>query len=386
MGIMSRWLWRALLAIALCCLLSCTSTNAPAPGSGQSTGFLYVTAQGDTTVSAFTVNLTDGTLTANGSSVPTGLAPSAIAITPDGTAAFVANSSANTVSSYTVNSDGTLKLATGSQTVGMTPVSLAIDPGGKFLFVANQGTFSDPSSGSISVFSIQGTGLTEVAGSPFSTATAGVTTGTGPASIAVTPSGTFLYVANRFTNTVSAFSYDSSSGLLSAVANSPYAAENAPTAVAVSRDGNYLYVANSGSNNVSAFAICAVASASCLTPDGTLTPVSGSPFAAGLAPVYIAVNPVENGVYVVDQQSNQISQFTFSPGTGALSPLSPATIATGATPVWAAVHPDGAWLFVADNGGATVTGFVINTTNSHLGPLTTAPTTTAAQPSAIALR
>ena len=42
-----------------------------------------------------------------------------------------------------------------------------MDSAGHFLFVANQGLQSDPTSGTISVFSIQDTTLTEVPGSPF---------------------------------------------------------------------------------------------------------------------------------------------------------------------------------------------------------------------------
>jgi len=97
-------------------------------------------------------------------------------------------------------------------------------------------------------------------------------------------------------------------------------------------------VANAGanSNNISAFAICDAVVTSCTNvnnPDGTLTPVAGSPFPAGLGPVAIVFDPGFNFVYVVDKGSNQISQYAYGPGSGVMTPLSPGTISTGLTPV-----------------------------------------------------
>ena len=49
-----------------------------------------------------------------------------------------------------------------------------------------------------------------------------------------------------------------------------------PSAVAVDPTGKFAYVGNDGSNNISAYAIDA--------NTGALTPVTGSPFSAGLNP------------------------------------------------------------------------------------------------------
>src|ERR1019366_2670753 len=120
--------------------------------------------------------------------------------------------------SYTVNPDGTLTASGSAVTAGTTPVAMAVDSGGKILYVANQGDFADPASGTISVFGIQGTTLSQ-SGS-VSTATPGVLSGTGPVSLAITSNGNYLYVANQFTNTVSAYSVNS--GALTLVPGSPY--------------------------------------------------------------------------------------------------------------------------------------------------------------------
>src|SRR5690349_20905752 len=102
-----------------------------------------------------------------------------MALTPDGKALFIANSSDGTITSYSVNSDGSLGAGATTQTstpctlppppcpgapppptCGVLPVSVAVDPGGKFLFVASKGTFDlcaaagGSSSGIISTYAI----------------------------------------------------------------------------------------------------------------------------------------------------------------------------------------------------------------------------------------
>jgi len=267
---------------------------------------------------------------------------------------------------------------------------MAIDSGGKFLFVANQ------SSNNISVFSISGTTLTEVAGATFP-----VAAGNGPVALAITPDAKFLYVANQVDGTVTGYSINSS-GALALVPGSPYAACTTssavcttPSAVAITPDGNFLYVANSGSNNVSAFAICDNLSTTCLVADGTLTAVTGSPFSSGLGPVSIAADPSGKFLYVADKQSNQVSEYKISTGTGALTVNSSATISTGLTPVWLAVRAGTTTvkttlgtndsLYVANIGSASISVYAFDSTTGLLG-VVGAPVSTGGQPSAIAVK
>jgi len=368
----------AVLAVALFCLTGCTSIN-----NAATTGVadLYITAQANTTISAFTVTESSGALTANGNAVATAQVPSAIAVTPSGNALFVANSASNSISSYSVNSDATLTPASATTATGTTPMGLAIDSGGKFLFVANQG------SSNISVFSINGTGLTAVTGSPFTTIPVGYSfqNGTLPSAVAVSSSGKFLYVANQLANFVSAFAINGTSGALTALPVPFYQdAQTSPSGLAVTPNGAFLYVANAGanSNNISAWAICDNVITTCAdpnTPDGTLSPVTGSPFPAGLGPVAIAFDPGFNFAYVVDKGSSTISQYSFGPGSGVLTPLSPATISTGLTPVSMAILPGvvradvGNTLFdttdfayVANIGAGTISIFSLTTSSGLL--------------------
>src|SRR5215510_11711277 len=81
----------------------------------------------------------------------------------------------------------------------------------------------------------------------------------------------FVYVAGPTANAVAALNLNVGTGALTQVPGSPFAAGVAPLAVAVDRAGRYVYVANSGSNSVSAYAINAF--------NGALSPIFGSPFA-----------------------------------------------------------------------------------------------------------
>jgi DNA-binding beta-propeller fold protein YncE len=97
----------------------------------------------------------------------------------------------------------------------------------------------------------------------------------------------FAYVANSGSDNVSAYTINATTGALSEVAGSPFAAEIGPESISVHPSGKFAYVANFGSANVSG-------SVSAYTIDastGTLSEIAGSPFAAGTLPVSITVDP-----------------------------------------------------------------------------------------------
>src|SRR5437660_1761004 len=89
----------------------------------------------------------------------------------------------------------------------------------------------------------------------------------------------FAYVANQFSNNVSAYSIGAN-GALIPVPGSPFAGASGPSSVAVDPTGKFAYVANEFNHTVSAYNIGA---------NGTLTPVAGSPFATGNSPFSVAV-------------------------------------------------------------------------------------------------
>lgn len=399
--------------------MSCLKSNVV---GATGTGFVWVATQGNQQVNAFTIDLSTGALTAVGTNQSTGVQPSAMTIssTSSGRFLFVANTSDNTISSYTVKSDGSLiagknsasTLAQGTTvSLGLNPVALAVDPTGTLLFVADEGQPNNANApGGISVFQISGTSLTPTGPAcpagfsqstcPFVIADIVTGFGSGPDAVLASPAGKFLYVANSFTNTVQAFSYDGSGNLQSL---NTFATGNNPSALAFSRcagittatvdcvtvDANTLFVANAGSNTLSTFAACIQISTTCSTPNGFLVETSGSPVAADIAPVALIVDPLGNFVYAVNSKSNTISQFRYSPSNGVLTALTPASLATGVSPFSGAATTDGTYVLVSNNNGSSLSVFAINSNGSSNGRLSLASTssiTIAGQPSAILIR
>lgn len=403
-------------AILIGAMLSCVSSSS---GGATGTGFIWIATEGDQQVRAFNINLSSGSIGQVGSSQPTGISPVALALTPDGKALFLANSSDGTITSYAVNSDGSLGAGTSTQTstpctlppppcpgappppsCGVLPVALAIDPGGKFLFVANKGTFDlcdsagNSSSGIVSTYAINGTGLTF--NSAFETESVTDLTGTGPSAVIASPTGNFLYVANQFTNTVASFSYDTSSGALlllntytagtnpSALAFSRCAGITQGTAICPAADGDNLFVANSGSNNVSVFSACIQAS-TCQAANGGLVQVATSPFPAGLSPSALFVDPVVNFVYAVNSKGNNVTQFRLSSATGVLTALTPAAVSSGANPFGGGITSDGTYAVVSNNNGSSMSIYSVGP-GGKLAPGSTPSVALPGQPAAILVR
>lgn len=388
MGTRFRFLVAIAVSASLLVLSACSSSSSSSTG----TGALFVATLGDSTVSSFSIDLSAGTLTANGSGVATGTSPTAMILAPSGTALFVANSGSNSISAYTVKTDGTLTAVSGSVATGMTPLNMAMDSAGHFLFVVNQGQQADPTSGTISVFAVSDTTLNPVTGSPFVVAGISAASGPGPSGIAVTPDGKFLYVANQFDSTVTSFSVNGSGVLTQGVT---LAVGTTPTAAALTPDGGFLYVANS--STVSAFAVCNQVVTTCgnpSSPDGSLTVVAGSPFPAGIAPVAIVAAPSGKYLYVVDRQSNQISQFKVATGTGVLTPNTQASISTGANPVGASIRVGTTtitatggltnYMYVPNLGASSISIFAFDSTTGILSLVGGPVTITGGQPSAVA--
>jgi len=288
--------------------------------------------------------------------------------------------------------------------VDVVPYSMSRDSAGKFLFIADRVT-TDPSHnsipGAISVFSIgSGGGLTEVAGSPFMTPASSlladiVSVAASPTTFpavgingtvnavcsvpgTVAPTSEYLYAVDANNYGVWEFSVNTTTGVLG---NPPKASQAAffptdkiPMGVAVDPCDRFVYVSDNLTNKISAYTICvaAVANGPCPNADGSLVPITGSPFAltgSANGPGPLVVDPYGNNVYVVDTLSNTVSGFKISSVSGSLTALSPATVATGINPTSIAIRGDDNWLFVTNYGAATVSQYSITPATGVLSVL-----------------
>src|SRR6266498_3232219 len=90
MRVMSRWALALSAVVIIGALTSCSNSN---NGSTSTTGFMFVTTQGDQKVSSYTINLGSGSVSSATSSAASGLNPTAMtsAVTSSTATLFVAN-------------------------------------------------------------------------------------------------------------------------------------------------------------------------------------------------------------------------------------------------------------------------------------------------------
>jgi 6-phosphogluconolactonase len=248
----------------------------------DSTGNYLLASGFGTAISAqaigiYTINTSTGLLTAvtgsplplytgNGST-PAVVTPTGLLITPNNSYVYVSLGTLG-VQILTLGTGGAL--STGSAPSLLAPIStstspndagLASDPLSAFLFVA------EINSG-LRVLSI-GTGgsLKEVSGSPYAV-------GTGPTGVILDTTGSYVYVANKGSNNISAFTLTAASGKLTAIAGSPFASGGQlPTALVNDNTKKFVAMINSGANGSGGNSDLQVFSFD-TTTDGKLNPVS----------------------------------------------------------------------------------------------------------------
>lgn len=275
--------------------------------------------------------------------------------------AFVANFAANTVSSFTIDAASGLLVHTGQAATGVQPYSVAVDPTGKYVYVANM---VNPG-GSVSQYTVAADGsLTPMV-------PASVAAGANPMAVVVDPSGKYVYVANQASNTISIYTIGASGNLTPLVNPSAWAG-GSPNAIAIDKSGQYAYVANMD-GSVWQYTI---------GPDGFLTPMVPASVAAGLTPVAITVDPTGRYVYVANF-GGTVSQYTIAAG-GGLVPMAPATVpapaAHGVT-----VDSTGSYVYVPNNNVSnTISQFMIGA-GGTLTPMVPATVPTGSYPRALVL-
>ena len=207
-------------------------------------------------------------------STATVVQPTAMLITPNNSYVYVSLQALG-VQVLTLGTGGAL--STGSAATFLPPLTnstgdygLASDPNSKFLFVAEYNS-------GLRVLSIGANGtLNEISGSPYAT-------GTGPTGVTLDPTGSYVYVANKGSNNISAFTLTAASGKLAVISGSPFSSGGtAPIAMVNDNQKKYLAVINnqatdsSGNNDMQVFSFDATVAGK-LDPVSTATTGTGPP-------------------------------------------------------------------------------------------------------------
>ena len=171
------------------------------------------------------------------------------------------------------------------------------------------------------------------------------------------------FVSNSGSGTVSVFSV-SNAGALTPIAGSPFAAGAGAEFMAFDSAHNLLLVSNQAANSLSVFSVN--------TSTGVLTAVPGSPFLTGSRPTGVAVAPMAGLVFVGNQNDSSVSVFSINSQTGALTPAPASPVLGIGNPFGLAVNPSERFLFVNNfrddsTGGANaVSVFQIAASNGGL--------------------
>ncbi len=343
-------------------------------GASPSANFAYVPNAGDGTLSAFSVNSSTGALTVLSGSpiaVPGSGELYEAKIAPSGKFLYVVDdSSPGKVYAFSIaQSDGSLTAVTGSPfAAGDGSQSLAFDAAGTHLYVANY------DGNTISAYSLDtSTGaLTPLANSPYAVS------GTDPQPSQIVTAGNYLYVADFGTNSVQVFSIDAGTGeLTQGVTGAPFATDTGPVSLAVDPSGSVLYTANAGQTqaSISAFKIN--------SSTGVLTAVTGNPLTLPVTQ-YISIDP--HGKFLFVTEAAGVAVYPIDTSTGTLgTAVAGSPFATGSLPYSVSVDPMDQFVYVGNDGSANVSEFTLNSTTGVLTAIAGSPVPAGSNPDFIAI-
>ena len=312
--------------------------------------------------------------------------PVAEAVSSDFTTLYVVNQDDNTIVQFLIGSDGKLYPQHTINTPGVFP--LAVTVGGGNLFVADTYqplptcSTAAPCSGSVASFPVNSD---DSLGTPAANASISSTYWPlilpsapshvlTPTAILTASSGANVYVTAFDTTSSLGYVFGfavNSDGTLTALSGSPYAAGSHPSGLAIDPSGAHLYVTDFARADVLAFQVNA----------GVLTPLGSGPFASGSGPSGIVVDSSGKFAYVSNSQDSNVLAYSIS--NGALTSMG--NFSTGIQPVAIAIDPSlNQYLYTANFLGNTVSGFQLNANDGSLLNALNSPYTANNQPTALA--
>jgi 6-phosphogluconolactonase (cycloisomerase 2 family) len=240
---------------------------------------------------------------------------------------------AQAIGIYTINTSTGLLTAVGGSPIplytgnGSTPA--VVTPTGLLITPSNSYVYVSLGSLGVQILTLGANGALATGSTPSLLLPTSTSTSPSDQGLASDPLSAFLFVSEI--NTGLRVLSIGTGGSLKEVSGSPYAVGTGPTAVIVDPTGSYVYVANKGSNNISAFTLTAAS--------GQLTAIAGSPFSSGgVQPIGIVNDNSKQFVAVINNQANgssgnsdmQVFKFDTTTG-GKLDPVSTATTGTDPT-------------------------------------------------------
>ncbi len=269
-------------------------------------------------VSAFAINGSDGSLTLLNQLPTHGGAPCHLSLDRSEKFLFVANYSGGSIAVLPVNTDGKLGQATsiiqfqGSGKDSIRQQSphahfVQSTPDNRFVLVADLGTDR------ILIFRFEAsTGQLTRNDPPH----VDLEPGAGPRHLAMTPSGSTIFVLNELSSSITQFEWDMQSGAMTkgetvSTLPSDFTDPNTAAEILVDAGGKLIYASNRGHDSIVRLAIQA---------DGKLLLKDWTP-SGGQAPRHIGIDPSGRWLFASNQRSDVIALFKIDAETGALTPF-----------------------------------------------------------------
>ncbi|MEO8665882.1 MAG: beta-propeller fold lactonase family protein [Ignavibacteria bacterium] len=250
---------------------------------------------------------------------------------------YAVNAGGNSVSSFKVHNDGSLSLRHTAPTGGTTPVSVTTHH--NLLYVVNAG------SDNISGFRIGANGnLTAIAGSIKSLSG----TGTGPARIAFSFNGNYLYVTEKATNMITTFPVDNN-GVAGAGSSSSSIGQT-PFGFEFARE-HFMIVSNAAGG---AAGLSSATSYSGVN-SGNLDDVNGAVNNNQAAACWVAVTQYGRFAFVTNTASNNISSYYVGPFGGLY--LIHSAIGSGNAPTEIIVSANNKFVYTINSAEHTITEY-----------------------------
>jgi 6-phosphogluconolactonase len=333
-------------------------------GNGADPAYAYVANEG--TLTTYSINPSTGDLTGSVGSplvLPTSWpfgGTTQIATDPSGQFLYLVDTSAG-IYAYAINRNtGALTAVADSPFVGeSTPTSLAFDATGAYLYVAGYDGVSASVTGVIAAYSVNSSGAL----APLAKYTVSSDLST------VVTAGNYLYVAGYYTNSITVFSIGSTGELSENVPGSPFATDTGPYSIVADPSGSVLYTANHGAPTATEATPGSISAFTIDSSTGALTPVSGYPQPIA---VHGAVSIDPMGRFLLVPEISGVSVYAIDTTTGALSAVAGSPFSSGADPSVVSIDPTDRFVYVVNEGSANVSEFTLESTGA-LTPLAGSP-------------
>jgi 6-phosphogluconolactonase len=344
-------------------------------------------------VSAYAVDYQIGSLTPLADSpIQAGRNPVTLVASPNGLSLYVVNHDDSSVGEYAIGTDGKIFLQNTYNVTGSLATAIAIDAAGKFLYVTftyqlgpnGQQLYSpaSPGPGGVTIFPINSNGSL---GTPST-----LKVGNNPVGIVVSrpPAGgtaVFAYVLDQETPTsppaaVLGFSQNLTTGALTPTPGtvittdpttgktvaSGYKAGTTPSAIAEDPSARFVYITDEATNQLYG---------NLVANNGSLVPMTNSPFATGIFPVGLTIDPRGKFLYVANFSSNTVGAYAIDVASGnPVGSVGSASTSVDTAPTCVTIEPAlGIYAYSSNNLASTVSAMKLDPHNGGLSQVQNTP-------------